>query len=88
MQATARQRVGAEGARLQGGEARTGAGVDVIRVQLSLQQLAHEDGLAGIQIDRDHIGDQGLPEAGGQARREVAHLIGVGEEHQLWVERW
>ena len=82
------QRVGTEGARLHGGEAGARAGMDVIRVQFSLQQLAHEDGPAGSRLIAITSAIRRLPEAGGQARREVANLIGVGEEHQQWVERW
>ena len=52
----------------------------IIGVQLALQQLPHEDRPAGFEVEANDIGDQGLAEPGGQARGEVAHLVGVRKQ--------
>ena len=80
------ERFGTEGAGLHGEESRAGAGVAIVRVELALKELADEDEAVAILAQADEIGQQHLAEAGGKAGREVAHLIGVGEDDEARIE--
>ena len=76
------ERIRAPRARLQGREVRTAARHAHIAVQFSLEQQPHEHRRAGFDFHRDHVADQHLGKSRRQLRREVAHLIGVGKQHQ------
>src|SRR5262249_27768922 len=71
--------IGPEGAGLHRGKAWSVACMDVIRVQLALHQLAHEDRRAAVDPDADHVGYESLLEPRRQLRAEITHLIGVRE---------
>ena len=62
-------------------EMRFGAAEFHVRVQLALKKLANENGRALDHAEADAIADQDLVEASGEFRSEVAHLIGVREQH-------
>src|SRR5258708_11278690 len=75
--------ISAESARLKRCEPRSGAGECNIGSGLALKHLADEDQLAAFATETDAIADHSLSEHGREFRREVAHLIGVGEENEI-----
>ena len=58
----------------------------IVRVELALKELAYEDEGVAILAQADEICEEHLAEAGGEARREVAHLVGVRENDIAGLE--
>ena len=75
--------VGAPCARLQGSEPGRGAAQPDVHVDLALEELTHEYQFAAIDAVRDHVAHQHTIERRRQFGREVAHLVGVREQHHI-----
>ena len=58
----------------------------VVGIELALKELADEDEAIAILAQTDEVGKQYLAEARGETRREIAHLVGVGEDDVAGVE--
>src|SRR6202030_2449099 len=79
--------VSAESAILKGGEPGSlGCEAHVGR-EFSLKHLAGEDELFAFVLETDAVADYGASQSRRQLGDEVAHLIRVRHQHQLWLPR-
>src|SRR2546429_1407332 len=69
--------------RLKRGEPRRSSGKRDIRRGFALEHLTHENELATLVAVTNAVADHALAEHGCELRREVAHLVGVGEQNQI-----
>ena len=52
-----------------------------VRIQLALEKLPHKNCVARFHAKTDRVANQDLRKTNGQFGREVANLVGVGEQH-------
>ena len=79
----ARDLIAAKRAGLKRRKPRRRAGKRHVGRRLALEHLAHEDQPAVFVAVADAIADHALAERRGQLRREIAHLVGVRQQHQV-----
>ncbi len=75
------KRAGLDGCKVRLASARLHVGI-----QFALKELPHENRRAGFHAKADRVADQHLIEPRGQLRREIAHLVGVREEHNRRID--
>ena len=80
-----REQIRAKGPRLEGCEPRRGSRKGHIRCGFPLEHLPHKNELPAFVAVANAIADHALADHGREFWREVAHLVGVRKQNQIWL---